>query len=110
MVSQPFVARLIVRFPIGRFVAIATILWGAVLMTIAASRSFASLMVIRAIVSSLYAAWLSVSYSPLYLAWMLGVLYQPGLYCYQLAMVDKRRAAIAHLVLGESLTQLYHNV
>ena len=49
MVSQPFVARLIVRFPIGRFVAIATILWGAVLMTIAASRSFASLMTIRAI-------------------------------------------------------------
>ncbi|KAI1764436.1 MFS general substrate transporter [Hypoxylon sp. FL1150] len=53
MVSQPFVARLIVRFPIGRFVAIATILWGAVLMTIAASRSFASLMAIRAILGCL---------------------------------------------------------
>lgn len=49
MVSQPVVARLIVRFPVGRFVAVATILWGAVLMTIAASRSFASLMTIRAI-------------------------------------------------------------
>ncbi|KAI2624218.1 MFS general substrate transporter [Hypoxylon sp. NC1633] len=49
MVSQPVVARLIVRFPVGRFVAIATILWGAVLMTVAASRSFASLMTIRAI-------------------------------------------------------------
>ncbi|KAJ9157765.1 Major facilitator superfamily transporter allantoate [Pleurostoma richardsiae] len=36
MVSQPFVARLIVRFPIGRFVAVATILWGMVLMCIAA--------------------------------------------------------------------------
>ncbi|KAJ4362257.1 hypothetical protein N0V83_010350 [Neocucurbitaria cava] len=49
MVSQPIVARLIVRFPVGRFVSIATILWGAVLMTIAASRSFGSLMAIRAI-------------------------------------------------------------
>ncbi|KAI0889272.1 MFS general substrate transporter [Annulohypoxylon maeteangense] len=49
MVSQPIVARLIVRFPIGRFVGIATMLWGAVLMTTAASRSFASLMTIRAI-------------------------------------------------------------
>ncbi|KND88041.1 putative transporter [Tolypocladium ophioglossoides CBS 100239] len=53
MVSQPVVARLIVRFPIGRFVAVATILWGAVLMTIAASRSFASLMAIRAILGCL---------------------------------------------------------
>ncbi|KAI1377766.1 MFS general substrate transporter [Hypoxylon crocopeplum] len=53
MVSQPFVARLIVRFPIGRFVAIATMLWGAVLMTTAASRSFASLMTIRAILGCL---------------------------------------------------------
>ncbi|KAF3061861.1 hypothetical protein GL218_03703 [Daldinia childiae] len=53
MVSQPFVARLIVRFPIGRFVAVATTLWGAVLMTTAASRSFASLMVIRAILGCL---------------------------------------------------------
>ncbi|KAF2489062.1 major facilitator superfamily transporter allantoate [Lophium mytilinum] len=49
MVSQPVVARLIVRFPVGRFVTIATILWGAVLMAIAASRSSASLMSIRAI-------------------------------------------------------------
>lgn len=49
MVSQPLVARFLVYFPIGRFVAVATILWGAVLMTIAASRSFASLMAIRAI-------------------------------------------------------------
>ncbi|OTA99803.1 hypothetical protein M426DRAFT_16123 [Hypoxylon sp. CI-4A] len=49
MVSQPIVARVIVRFPIGRVVAIATMLWGAVLMTTAASRSFASLMTIRAI-------------------------------------------------------------
>lgn len=53
MVSQPVVARLIVRFPIGRFVAIATVLWGAVLMTTAASRSFASLMSIRAILGCL---------------------------------------------------------
>ncbi|KAI1779137.1 MFS general substrate transporter [Hypoxylon cercidicola] len=53
LVSQPVVARLIVKFPIGRVVAIATILWGAVLMTIAASRSFASLMVIRAILGCL---------------------------------------------------------
>lgn len=53
MVSQPVVARLIVRFPIGRFVAVATILWGAVLMTVAASRSFASLMTIRAILGCL---------------------------------------------------------
>ncbi|EFX06589.1 major facilitator superfamily transporter allantoate [Grosmannia clavigera kw1407] len=53
LVSQPFVARLIVRFPIGRFVGCATILWGGVLMTMAASRSFASLMVIRAILGCL---------------------------------------------------------
>ncbi|KAI0152158.1 MFS general substrate transporter [Hypoxylon sp. NC0597] len=53
MVSQPVVARLIVRFPIGRFVATATMLWGAVLMTTAASRSFASLMTIRAILGCL---------------------------------------------------------
>ncbi|KAI1137765.1 MFS general substrate transporter [Hypoxylon sp. FL0543] len=53
MASQPVVARLIVRFPIGRFVAIATMLWGAVLMTTAASRSFASLMTIRAILGCL---------------------------------------------------------
>ncbi len=53
LVSQPVVARLIVRFPIGRFVAIATILWGAVLMTTAAARSFASLMTIRAILGCL---------------------------------------------------------
>ncbi|KAL3963026.1 hypothetical protein ACCO45_004549 [Purpureocillium lilacinum] len=49
MVSQPVVARLIVRFPVGRFVACATILWGATLMTMAASRSFAALMSIRAV-------------------------------------------------------------
>ncbi|KAI1102340.1 MFS general substrate transporter [Jackrogersella minutella] len=53
MVSQPVVARLIVRFPIGRVVSIATILWGAVLMTTAASRSFAGLMTIRAILGCL---------------------------------------------------------
>ncbi|KAI1482300.1 MFS general substrate transporter [Daldinia eschscholtzii] len=53
MVSQPLVARLIVRFPIGRFVAVATTLWGAVLMTTTASRSFASLMTIRAILGCL---------------------------------------------------------
>ncbi|EOO02303.1 putative pantothenate transporter protein [Phaeoacremonium minimum UCRPA7] len=53
MVSQPFVARLIVRFPVGRFVACATVLWGAVLMTMPASRSFASLMTIRAILGCL---------------------------------------------------------
>ena len=53
MVSQPFVARLLVRFPVGRFVAISTILWGIVLMTISASRSFASLMTLRAILGCL---------------------------------------------------------
>ncbi|KAF4121421.1 Major Facilitator Superfamily [Geosmithia morbida] len=53
MVSQPFVARLIVRFPVGRFVACATVLWGAVLMTMPASRDFASLMTIRAILGCL---------------------------------------------------------
>lgn len=53
MVSQPVVARLIVRFPIGRFVSIATILWGAVLMCVAASRSFAGLMAVRAILGCL---------------------------------------------------------
>ncbi|KAJ6438791.1 ethylene receptor [Purpureocillium lavendulum] len=53
MVSQPVVARLIVRFPVGRFVACATILWGATLMTMAASRSFAALMSIRAILGCL---------------------------------------------------------
>lgn len=53
MVSQPFVARLVVRFPVGRFVACATILWGAVLMTLPASRSFAALMTIRALLGCL---------------------------------------------------------
>ncbi|EMR68638.1 putative permease of the major facilitator superfamily protein [Eutypa lata UCREL1] len=53
LTDNPIVARLIVRFPIGRVVAIATILWGAVLMTTAAARSFASLMAIRAILGCL---------------------------------------------------------
>ncbi|CAH0055613.1 unnamed protein product [Clonostachys solani] len=53
MVSQPVVARLVVRFPVGRFVACATILWGAVLMTLPASRSFAALMTIRALLGCL---------------------------------------------------------
>lgn len=53
MVSQPIVARLIVRFPVGRFVACATVLWGAVLMTLPACRSFAGLMTVRAILGCL---------------------------------------------------------
>lgn len=49
MVSQPVVSRCLQYFPIGPFISISVILWGAVLMTIAGCRSFASLMAVRAI-------------------------------------------------------------
>lgn len=47
MVAQPVMSRSLQHFRIGRFVAIMVILWGALLLCTAASRSFASLMTVR---------------------------------------------------------------
>lgn len=49
MVSQPLVSRCLQWFPVGKLLSVSVILWGAVLMTTAATRSFASLMSVRAI-------------------------------------------------------------
>lgn len=45
-------ARLVQWVPIGRFVSVMVILWGVILMCIAASRSFAVLMTLRALLGS----------------------------------------------------------
>ncbi|KAI1382046.1 major facilitator superfamily transporter allantoate [Hypoxylon crocopeplum] len=49
MVSQPLVSRCLQWFPVGKLLSVSVILWGAVLMTTAATRSFAALMSVRAI-------------------------------------------------------------
>lgn len=47
--AQPFVSRSLQYFPIGPFMSISVVLWGVTLMTIAACRSFAAVMTLRAI-------------------------------------------------------------
>ncbi|KAI0165264.1 major facilitator superfamily transporter allantoate [Hypoxylon sp. FL1284] len=49
MVSQPLVSRCLQWFPVGKLLSASVILWGAVLMTTAATRSFAALMSVRAV-------------------------------------------------------------
>ncbi|KAI0378796.1 major facilitator superfamily transporter allantoate [Hypomontagnella monticulosa] len=49
MVSQPLVSRCLQWFPVGKLLSVSVVLWGAVLMTTAATRSFAALMTVRAI-------------------------------------------------------------
>lgn len=47
LVSQPLVAYLLVRMPLGKFLAASVVLWGSVLSAMTAANNFPSLLVCR---------------------------------------------------------------
>ena len=47
LVSQPLIAYILVRFPLGKFLAVIVLLWGIALCTMPAAHTFAGLLVCR---------------------------------------------------------------